>query len=94
MPTIDATELPALPAPFWFIQFFKVLGFTLHAVPMNLWYAGAILAVAATGPVSIIVGSEPTVVTQRILAFGARPSARGGSPRRRPARSTTPSFRP
>ena len=34
-----------LPAPHWFIQFFKVLGFTLHAVPMNLWYAGLLLAV-------------------------------------------------
>lgn len=33
-----------LPAPFWFIQFFKVLGFALHSVPMNLWYAGLILA--------------------------------------------------
>jgi len=47
MPPIDATSLPALPAPFWFIQFFKVLGFTLHAVPMNLWYAGALVALAA-----------------------------------------------
>lgn len=28
------------PAPIWFVQLFKVLGFTLHAVPMNLWYAG------------------------------------------------------
>jgi hypothetical protein len=46
MPTIDARSLPDLPAPFWFIQFFKVLGFTLHAVPMNLWYAGALVAVA------------------------------------------------
>lgn len=33
-----------LPAPFWFIEFFKVLGFALHVVPMNLWYAGIILA--------------------------------------------------
>jgi len=33
------------PAPFWFIELFKVLGFTLHMVPMNLWYAGLILAV-------------------------------------------------
>ena len=33
-----------MPAPHWFIQFFKVLGFTLHAVPMNLWYAGLLLA--------------------------------------------------
>jgi hypothetical protein len=31
------------PAPFWFIEFFKVLGFTLHTVPMNLWYAGMVL---------------------------------------------------
>jgi hypothetical protein len=33
-----------LPAPFWFVEFFKWLGFTLHAVPMNLWYAGFIVA--------------------------------------------------
>ncbi len=35
-------------APVWFvyfIQFFKALGFTLHAVFMNLWYAGLVLAV-------------------------------------------------
>lgn len=31
------------PAPFWFLEVFKVLGFTLHLVPMNLWYAGMIL---------------------------------------------------
>ncbi|MBI5375385.1 MAG: hypothetical protein HZA77_08115 [Candidatus Schekmanbacteria bacterium] len=30
------------PAPYWFIVFFKVLGFTLHMVPMNIWYAGII----------------------------------------------------
>mgnify|MGYP000414109377 CR=1 FL=1 len=46
MPPLDATQLPDLPAPFWFIQFFKVLGFLLHMVPMNLWYAGVPLAVA------------------------------------------------
>jgi len=33
-----------LPAPLWFIELFKVLGFTLHMVPMNLWYAGLLLA--------------------------------------------------
>jgi len=33
-----------VPAPFWFVQFFKVLGFALHSVPMNLWYAGLLLA--------------------------------------------------
>jgi hypothetical protein len=32
------------PAPYWFLVLFKVLGFTLHLVPMNLWYAGIILA--------------------------------------------------
>ena len=26
------------------MQFFKWLGFTLHAVPMNLWYAGLLVA--------------------------------------------------
>jgi hypothetical protein len=45
MPPIDATTLPALPAPFWFVEFFKVLGFVLHMAPMNLWYAGLVLAV-------------------------------------------------
>jgi hypothetical protein len=33
-----------VPAPFWFVQFFKALGFALHAVPMNLWYAGLLVA--------------------------------------------------
>jgi hypothetical protein len=31
------------PAPFWFVELFKVLGFSLHLVPMNLWYAGLVL---------------------------------------------------
>jgi hypothetical protein len=33
-----------VPAPSWFVQFFKALGFTLHTVPMNLWYAGLLIA--------------------------------------------------
>jgi len=37
---IDFTATEAVPAPFWFIQLFKVLGFTLHLVPMGLWFAG------------------------------------------------------
>jgi len=45
-------ESSVLPAPYWFIEFFKVLGFTLHTVPMNLWFAGTmtamILAVVGT----------------------------------------------
>ena len=36
-----------MPAPVWFVQFFKALGFTLHAVPMNLWYAGLLVALCA-----------------------------------------------
>ncbi len=32
------------PAPYGFLIFFKVLGFTLHTIPMNLWYAGIVLA--------------------------------------------------
>jgi hypothetical protein len=32
------------PAPYWFLVFFKVLGFILHLMPMNLFYAGILLA--------------------------------------------------
>ncbi len=32
------------PAPYWFIVFLKVLGFTLHMAPMHLWYAGLLTA--------------------------------------------------
>ena len=31
------------PAPFWFLELFKVLGFTLHMVPMHLFYAGFLI---------------------------------------------------
>jgi hypothetical protein len=43
---LDASLLSttALPAPAWFIEFFKALGFTLHMVPMNLWFAGLLIA--------------------------------------------------
>ncbi len=47
---MDATQLigPAnplgLPAPYWLIAAFKVLGFTLHMIPMNLWFAGILVA--------------------------------------------------
>jgi hypothetical protein len=40
---IDPTQT-GMPAPVWFVQFFKALGFTLHMVPMNLWYAGLLIA--------------------------------------------------
>lgn len=35
------------PAPYWFLVLFKVLGFTLHMVPMSLWYTGIALALLA-----------------------------------------------
>lgn len=41
---IDTSYLAPLPAPLWFIQFFKVLGFVLHMMLMNLWYAGVPIA--------------------------------------------------
>ncbi|NLY01377.1 MAG: hypothetical protein GXY83_35245 [Rhodopirellula sp.] len=41
---IDTAMAQGLPAPYWFIELFKVLGFSLHAVPMNLWYAGILIA--------------------------------------------------
>jgi hypothetical protein len=37
------------PAPYGFLVLFKVLGFTLHLVPMNLWYAGIVLAMLLHG---------------------------------------------
>ncbi|MDR1383247.1 MAG: hypothetical protein LBJ67_05285 [Planctomycetaceae bacterium] len=40
----DAKSFPSIPAPFWFVQFFKVLGFILHLFAMNLWFAGLPLA--------------------------------------------------
>jgi len=41
---IEPAQTAGVPAPLWFVQFFKVLGFALHAVPMNLWYAGLLVA--------------------------------------------------
>lgn len=35
------------PAPYPLLVFFKVLGFTLHMLPMNLWYAGIWAALLA-----------------------------------------------
>lgn len=49
---VDPNFPAQVAAPFWFVQFFKVLGFALHAVPMGLWFAGLPLAMllAAFGP--------------------------------------------
>ena len=39
-PMFDPAGLPPIPAPLWFVQFFKVLGFVLHMLAMNIWFAG------------------------------------------------------
>ena len=41
---IDTSMAGGMPAPLWFVELFKWLGFTLHEVPMNLWYAGIVVA--------------------------------------------------
>ncbi len=46
-PLIGPETLLGLPAPYWFVAFFKVFGFTLHMIPMNLWYAGLITVLLA-----------------------------------------------
>jgi hypothetical protein len=40
-PLIGPENLLGLPAPYWFLAFFKVFGFSLHMIPVNLWYAGS-----------------------------------------------------
>ncbi len=40
MPIFDASSLQGAPAPFWFVEFFKTLGFGLHLFPMGLWLVG------------------------------------------------------
>lgn len=42
---MEPLALPGMPAPFWFVEFFKVVGFVLHLVPMGLWFAGLPIAV-------------------------------------------------
>lgn len=49
MTPIEMTTLQPLPAPIWFLLFFKVLGFILHAFLMNLWLAALPLALIMHG---------------------------------------------
>src|SRR5438128_1174654 len=41
---IDQSKGWELPAPAELILVLKTVGFALHAVPMNLWYAGIVVA--------------------------------------------------
>ncbi len=61
------------PGPFWFLELFKVFGFSLHMVPMNMWYAGAILAAVLSTLCrgnARIVGHHIARVLPFALAFG------------------------
>ena len=40
LPMFDPAGFDPIPAPLWFVQFFKVLGFVLHLIAMNIWFAG------------------------------------------------------
>lgn len=63
----------AVPAPLWFVVFFKVLGFTLHAWPMSLWYAGLPLALglhAVAGENGRRLGTRLMRQMPVIIAFG------------------------
>ena len=44
MTPIDPSTVGPIPAPFWFVSFFKTLGFVLHSIPMHLWLAGIPMA--------------------------------------------------
>lgn len=46
MPFFDPDSASSLPAPYWFVAFFKTLGFALHSFPMELWLVGVPLATA------------------------------------------------
>ena len=61
---IDAAATEAVPAPFWFVQFFKVVGFTLHLVPMGLWFAGLPTAMLLT----VFGGSSGRQLSGRLMA--------------------------
>ena len=67
-----ANSTTPLPAPFWFIEVIKVLGFVLHMVPMNLWYAGLLLALHLPARSRMASGSPPGWPVQMpvIVALG------------------------
>jgi len=76
---VDAQSLlpplnPAgLPAPVWFLQFFKLVGFILHLWPMHLFFAGSMLAAAAMfqgGPTSRTAAARLGRVLPFAVAIG------------------------
>ncbi|MGI5831806.1 MAG: hypothetical protein ACOX6D_04645 [Thermoguttaceae bacterium] len=63
MTSVDIYSLNGLPAPYWFIQLFKVLGFILHSIPMHLWLAGLPLALILL----LIGGANGKTFARRLL---------------------------
>ena len=64
MNPVDPATLSGLPAPYWFIQFFKILGFALHSIPMHLWLVGLPLALLLL----LIGGPNAKRFARRLLA--------------------------
>ena len=60
---VDIDGLDGLPAPYWFIQLFKGLGFILHSIPMHLWLAGLPIAIFLL----IVGGANAQVFARRLL---------------------------
>jgi hypothetical protein len=56
-----------LPAPFWFVEAFKVLGFTLHQTMMHLWYGGVPLAAVLS------LSRDPRAARARARLVGVMP---------------------
>lgn len=63
MTPVDILSLNGLPAPYWFIQLFKVLGFILHSIPMHLWLAGLPIALILL----VIGGNNAQIFARRLL---------------------------
>ena len=63
MTPVDIYSLNGLPAPYWFIQLFKVLGFILHSIPMHLWLAGLPIAIILL----LIGGVNGQIFARRLL---------------------------
>ncbi len=64
MDTLIGPDSPlGYPAPYWFIVFFKVLGFSLHMVPMSLWYAGLITMLLARR----LLGEHARRMSERVI---------------------------
>lgn len=59
---IGQSSTLGLPAPYWFIVLFKVLGFTLHFVPMSLWFTGIVTAMIA-----VRLGSHGATLSRRLM---------------------------